>query len=137
MSVIVWNPEFSVNIQVVDDQHKALVDTINTLYDAMSEGRGGTVLSQIFNNLAEYTTVHFATEEDIMIRFSYPDYEEHASAHSICAAKVSDFKQRFDKGEISMSIELVTFLVNWLHNHLLEMDQKYKAFFKEKGILIL
>jgi hemerythrin len=137
MSVIVWKPEFSVNIKVIDDQHKALIDTINTLYDAMSEGRGGTVLSQIFNNLAEYTSDHFATEENIMVRFSYPDYEEHASEHSICAAKVSEFKRRYDKGEYSMSIELVTFLVNWLHKHLLEMDQKYKAFFKEKEILIL
>jgi len=134
MSAIVWKPEFSVNIEVIDDQHKKLVNTINILYDAMSEGKGCTVLAEIFNNLAEYTTVHFATEEDFMVRFSYPDYAEHASAHSICVAKVSDFQKRFDKGEVSLSIELVTFLVNWLHNHLLEMDQKYKAFFNEKGL---
>ncbi|MEI6315089.1 MAG: bacteriohemerythrin, partial [Syntrophus sp. (in: bacteria)] len=80
MSAIVWDPEFSVNIKVIDEQHKKLVDTINMLYDAMSEGKGSTVLADIFNNLAEYTTVHFATEEDFMIRFSYPDYAEHKSA---------------------------------------------------------
>lgn len=134
MSAIVWDPEFSVNIKVIDEQHKKLVDTINMLYDAMSEGKGSTVLADIFNNLAEYTTVHFATEEDFMIRFSYPDYEEHKSAHESCVTKVSDFQRRFNKGEVSLSIELVTFLVNWLHNHLLEMDQKYKTFFNEKGL---
>jgi hemerythrin-like metal-binding protein len=91
MSAIVWKPEFNVNIKVIDDQHIKLVDTINTLYDAMSEGKGCTVLAEIFNNLEECTTVHFATEEDIMVRFSYPDYAEHASAHSTCVTKVSDF----------------------------------------------
>lgn len=135
MSTFVWKPEYSVNIKVIDEQHKKLVDTINILYDAMSEGKGRAVLAEIFNNLAEYATVHFATEQDFMVGYSYPDYIEHKNEHDKFVLKVEGFKKQFEKGQISLPIEIATFLVDWLHKHLIEMDQKYKAFFNEKGLL--
>ena len=101
----------------------------------MSEGKGRAVLDDIFSNLAEYTTTHFATEEDFMVRYSYPDYLEHKDEHDKCIIKVSEFKKQFEIGKIGLPIEIAAFLVDWLHKHLLEMDQKYKAFFAEKGLL--
>ena len=134
MSEFVWKPEYSVNIKAIDDQHKKLVDIINKLYDAMSEGKGRTVLLETLNDLAEYTSIHFATEEEFMIGFSYPDYAEHKSEHDKCVLKVLGFKKQFDKGQVNLSIEMATFLVDWLRNHIMLMDQKYKAFFNEKGL---
>ena len=135
MPAFVWEPEYSVNIKIIDEQHKKLIDTINILYEAMSEGKGRTVLTKIFDNLAEYTTVHFATEEDFMVRYSYPGYAEHKGEHDKCIAKVEEFKKKFDRKEIGLPIEIANFLVDWLHKHLMGMDQKYKVFFNEKGLV--
>lgn len=134
MPIFDWEPEFSVNIKIIDEQHKKLVETINMLHDAMKEGKGDDVLADIFNRLAEYTTTHFATEEHFMLAFSYPDYTIHKREHDFCFAKVSEFKRSFDKKEIGLSTELITFLIDWLHEHLLHMDKKYSKFFNENGL---
>lgn len=134
MPLIDWEDKFSVNIEVIDEQHKMLVNTINKLYDAMNAGSGVAMLDETFKNLAEYTTDHFATEEELMVKFGYPDYAEHKKEHDGCVLKVLEFKKRFDEGDIRLNLDLFVFLDEWLHEHLIEMDQKYKAFFSERGL---
>jgi len=134
MPKITWQPEFSVNIKIIDEQHKKFIDTINILYDAMFEGKGRAVLADVFKNLEEYITTHFDTEEDFMVKFSYPGYLEQKREHDKCISKVLEFKKQFDEGEVLLSMDVIDFLVSWLHKHLLEMDQKYKDFFHEKGL---
>jgi len=34
----------------------------------------------------------------------------------------------------TLPIELLTYLQNWLINHILESDMKYKSFFNKKGL---
>ncbi len=135
MAIFEWKPEYSVNIKIIDDQHKQLIGTINILYEAMQEGKGRDVLVEVFDRLAEYTTIHFSTEENYMVMYSYPDYILHKKEHHFCIAKVSEFKKKFDEGSINLTVELFTFLVDWLHKHLITMDQKYSKFFNEKGLL--
>ncbi len=134
MALFVWKPEFDTNIEEIDQQHKKLVETINILHEAMNKGKGKDVLSKVFANLLEYTTEHFATEEKLMIAFVYPDYVEHKQEHEKCVAEVLKFKERFDQGDLSVTINLRIFLVDWLHAHLMEMDMKYVPFFQEKGL---
>lgn len=35
MAFINWEPKYSVNVELIDNQHKSLVETINLLHDAM------------------------------------------------------------------------------------------------------
>jgi hemerythrin len=103
MPLIDWEDKFSVNIEVIDEQHKMLLKTINKLYDATNAGTRVAVLDETFKNLAEYTTDHFATEEELMVKFGYPDYVEHKNEHERCVLKVLEFKKRFDEGDIRLN----------------------------------
>lgn len=134
MPIFEWKPEFSVKVKIIDEQHRKLFDTINILHDAMKQGKGRDVLTDVFNRLAEYTTTHFETEEKFMVIFSYPKYAVHKNEHDLCIAKVSEFRKGLDGGDINLAVELITFLVDWLHRHLLNMDKEYSAFFNEKGL---
>jgi len=134
MLPIVWTSEFNVNIKIIDEQHKKLVETINMLYDAVMKGQGKSALAEVFRNLTEYTSIHFTTEEDFMIKYSYPGYEEQKKEHERCISKMLDFKHRFDKGDVTVAVDITAFLSDWLNMHLLDMDQKYKDFFNERGL---
>ena len=39
-SQFVWKPEFSVGVAALDNQHKRLIASVNTLNEAMTVGRG-------------------------------------------------------------------------------------------------
>ena len=134
MSLITWDDKFSVDIGEVDQQHQRLVDIINELHDAMKAGQGKNVLGKILLELIQYTGSHFAAEEKYFIEFKYPDAEAHKKEHVYFVQKVLDFKEEFEQGRMTVSIELLYFLRDWLMKHIKVSDKKYAPLFQEKGL---
>jgi hemerythrin len=129
-----WDDSFSVNIGVVDAQHKTLVSMVNELHQAMARRSGKDKLGQILSNLIKYTQGHFATEETLMQAHAYPDFLAHKSEHEHLTGKVIDFQRRFLSNEVGLSIELMEFLKDWLRKHILGSDKKYSPFLNAKGV---
>jgi len=134
MPLIQWNDRFSVKIDEIDRQHQQLVTIINELYDAMKQGKGKDVLSGIIRNLIHYTKIHFQTEEKYFAKFNYPETAQHKREHDAFVDKVSDFKQDFEDGKLSVTISIMNFLSEWLQKHIKGSDQKYAKFFQENGL---
>jgi len=134
MSIFVWSDDFSVKVEEIDNQHKQLVSTINSLYDAVREERGSEVLSDILNILIDYTVSHFSTEERYFRLFKYEDMDSHVKEHKDFVDKITKFKEGFDKGENEVDLELLNFLGDWLIGHILGTDKKYVELFSEKGL---
>ncbi len=133
MSLVSWSSSFSINIKKVDEQHKKLIEMLNELHEAMTEGRGKDVLSDILNGMAEYTVIHFSTEEELMQRYNYPGYVKHKFEHDQFVKKVTEFKDKFESGQIS-AIEVMRYLSDWLKSHILGSDKKLGAFLNTKGV---
>ncbi|WPD24796.1 MAG: bacteriohemerythrin [Candidatus Electrothrix scaldis] len=134
MSLIRWNDSFSVNVSKIDQEHKKLVEMVNELTDAMKEGQGKEVLGEILNGLIAYTASHFQTEENYFRQVKYPDADEHKKEHVAFVQKVSEFKQEFDAGRATVSVNVLQFLSKWLQTHIKVADQKYSSYLNEKGI---
>lgn len=135
MSIFLWDPKFSVHIAIVDEQHQKLVDAVNLLYDAIVAGKGQSALAGTFLRLTDYISIHFATEEKLMLEYRFPGYEEHKKEHEDFAKKISDLQSQLAQGKQMISVDLISFLINWIHHHLLYMDAKYSQFFQEKGVV--
>jgi hemerythrin len=134
MALINWSDSFSVNVSEIDLQHKKLVTMINELSDAMKQGRGKDIMGKIVTDLINYALTHFITEEKYFDKFGYPETDSHNKEHTAFAQRVSDFKEGFENGRLSLSIEVLHFLSDWLQNHIKGTDKKYSQFFNEKGL---
>jgi hemerythrin len=134
MALIQWSDSLSVNIVEIDKQHQKLIGMINELNDAMRQGKGKDILGKILNGLIVYTGTHFKTEEVYFDKFGYPDANNHKKEHSDFVAKVSEFKDGFEKGKRGLSIEIMVFLSDWLQTHIKGVDKKYAPFLNEKGL---
>lgn len=134
MPLFQWNDTFSVSVSLFDGQHKELIAIINKLYDAMKEGKGKTVLRDIFRDLISYTVMHFSAEENLMQQHHYPARIEHMEQHRQLTDKVKELQSKFDDGNMFVTIEVLEFLKNWLTGHIMETDKKYSLFFNEKGL---
>jgi len=133
--LLTWEDSFSVNIGVIDMQHKKLVSMVNELHQAMVEGSGKDKLGGILSNLVGYTRGHFTTEEKLMRTHSYPDFLAHKSEHDHLTEKVMDFQRGFRSNEVGLTIEVMEFLKDWLRNHILGFDKRYSPFLNAKGVL--
>jgi hemerythrin len=134
MALIDWNDSLVVNVTEIDNQHRKLVEMINDLHEAMRQGKGKDITGKIVNSLIGYAATHFRTEEKYFELFAYPDAPVHKKEHSDFVAKISEFKDGFEKGTAGLSIEIMNFLSNWLRNHIKISDKKYSPLFKAKGL---
>ena len=129
-----WSETYTVNIGIIDMQHKNLVNIINELHQAMIAGKAKQDLGTILSNLVKYTRVHFNTEETIMESHHYPDYPNHKSQHEQLTKTVMEFQSKFQKNEVGLTIEVMDFLKGWLGKHILGTDKNYTAFLNSKGV---
>lgn len=132
MSIIKWEEKFSVRIPEIDHQHQHLIDLINQLYDAMRAGQGKTKLQEILNELINYTDYHFKTEEKLFDTYHYPHNLEHRKHHDSLRSQVIDFNTKFHDGRTTISLELLSFLKDWVKNHILDEDFKYSEYLLAK-----
>jgi hemerythrin len=134
MTLITWQPQFNLNINIIDQQHQMLVAMINDLYEAFSSGKDRQILAKLINKLGVYAAMHFAREEHYFEVLSYPDSEGHLQEHSSFDEKVCLFEDDFNSGKQDLTINVLKFLSDWLVNHINGSDRKYAPFLKERGI---
>jgi hemerythrin len=128
-----WNDDLSVGIQEIDEQHRIL---INLIYRIFNEGlikRNASVANEVLAELVQYTVIHFAVEESLFRIFDYPGYEVHKEQHEELKNQVMALKEKVEQGE-EINTQLISFLRNWLKNHIVQEDKKYSGFFAEKGL---
>jgi hemerythrin len=120
-----WRQEFSVRNELLDTQHKTLLEMLNTLYDAHQAGRSGEHAESILERMMRYAEKHFYSEETLLRKHGFPDQEEHRALHQHFIRNVMDFRQQNVRGETGIGDAILHFLVEWLVNHILEEDRKY------------
>ncbi len=134
MAMINWDISLKTGVQIVDDQHKNLVELVNRLYDAMVKGKGNQALGGILTELIDYTVYHFKTEEDLFRQYSYREAEHHIAEHNDLTQKAIALKQAFDGGKTAITLETMNFLKDWLVNHIMKSDKNFGPFLNSKGV---
>jgi methyl-accepting chemotaxis protein len=129
-----WSNSLSVNIKQIDDQHKKLVGMVNELHKAMKLKKSTNTIGSILDRLIDYTATHFATEEKLFAQYKYPEEKAHVEIHRKLVAQVLDIQKKFKAGEAMVSMELMSFLKDWLVNHIQGTDKKYSSFLREHGV---
>ncbi len=134
MALIEWDDSLSVKVSIFDNQHRRLVDLINSLNEAMRDGKGRDVIGSIIKELSNYAVMHFGTEESYFKKYHYADAQQHIAEHRAFVEEVERFRKEFDAGSIGLSIKVMSFLSNWLKNHIMGTDKKYTPFFNQHGV---
>lgn len=139
--MFLWKESYSVNISDIDNQHKELFKIANRLSDCLKEYDVITdqydEVKQIFNELTNYTIYHFQFEEELMINNGYENIAVHKAQHDTFINKIKSLEFNEDiyiKQKRSM-LEALSFLLDWISNHILITDMKYKSFLNGKGII--
>lgn len=134
MPLITWNDSLSVHIKEFDEHHKKILKLLNGLFDAVSAKKGNAAIESVIGELVDYTRYHFAAEEKLMNKHSFPWVSGHEHEHKELIAKVVEFQKQFKEGKAMVDLSLLNFLKEWLTKHIMGTDKKYSPFLKEKGV---
>lgn len=134
MALVTWDSKYSVGVKSLDSQHTVLFNLINELHAAMMKGQAQQVTGSLLNKLVDYTRNHFAAEESMMSLAQFSGLAQHKVKHKELLKQVDDFVVRFERGESTLNVQLLTFLRDWLTNHILREDHAYGPVMNAKGV---
>src|SRR3954465_3309336 len=129
-----WSNTYSVGIGSVDGQHQNLFALARELHSAMMAGQGKASLTRILDRLVQYTAVHFAHEERLMRLHDYPDTAAHKAEHDGLTKQVAKFQDDFNAGRVTITIQLLSFLKDWLEKHIKGSDLRYAPHMKDRAV---
>ncbi|MER2519429.1 MAG: bacteriohemerythrin [Bdellovibrionales bacterium] len=118
-----WGPAWVSGHQVIDSDHKMLVQYINELNQAMMNGAGRDIASEILGKLVQYTIDHFKREETIWVQGRLSSLSEHKKTHEELVETVKNFQADFLAGKATLTTDLMSFLRQWLINHVFKTDK--------------
>jgi methyl-accepting chemotaxis protein/hemerythrin len=107
---------------------------MNELHAAMKQGQDKQRLQAILDRLKAYAVEHFETEEKLFDRHGYPETAEHIKEHEAFVGKVLDFDEAFRSGRVTLDIDVMKFLTDWLKHHIKKVDKRYGPFLNQAGV---
>jgi hemerythrin-like metal-binding protein len=134
MALLTWSDQYSVGVQAFDKQHRGLVDALNDLHASMMRGQASSVTGPLLHKLVTYTVEHFSAEEAMMKSSKYPGLPAHQQKHVELTKQVEEYVGRFERGEITVSVQLLNFLRDWLTTHILKEDKEYGPWLNKQGV---
>jgi len=135
MAALPWDDNYNVNVKVMDKQHRRLAELVNNLHVALSAGRAREEVNGTMNELVAFTRLHFATEEELMLKYEYPDYLAHLAEHKMVLGQMNKLADSLQgkNSAILFNVE-ADISDDWIGKHLLERDAPLGRFLNEKGV---
>ena len=118
-----WNETYNIGIDVIDNQHRQILDYINALEQVKNTGQRDKI-KEVLEDLIDYTQSHFSFEENLLEQVSYQYLPSHRGIHELFVKRLNDYHLKFEKGE-SIENDLYRLLSKWLINHIQHDDQDY------------
>jgi len=134
MALVTWDQSYGVSVSRLDEQHQKLFSLINSLHEAMRQGKGQEVVQDTVRELAAYTATHFRAEEELLRKAGYPGLVAHEAEHQKYVAKVNQFAEDLKAGRNASSISVLGFLKDWLAEHILRTDRSSSAYLNAQGV---
>ena len=125
----IWDDKFNTHIDVIDSQHRKLVDMINRLGAISAHQTSTEELGTILTELVSYTIFHFDTEEQLMKQYEVNTVhqEAHIESHRRFKEQVAVAgKVLLSSTDISRQFvaPLLKYLTSWLVQHILGSDTR-------------
>ena len=126
MALAQWTQELETGVAKVDEQHKELIRMVNSLHDALSQGKAKEHIEEAFDFMAHYVVEHFQMEERMMTEHNYVGFPAHKHAHNYFIHDFSALTSKYHENPNSsfMAIQLQKAILEWLLNHIMKVDKE-------------
>lgn len=117
MALLEWRDEYLTGIRGVDYEHEDLIYRINAVYALIKESEDPELVVDGLGEIYGRIAAHFTLEEQMMLRYDYPDYAAHRDDHEHLLerlrATVDSWRKslRFDRSAFEFDLR------SWFEHH--------------------
>lgn len=88
---------------LIDSEHRQLLNTINDLMEACSQGKGRDKIQETAKFLVSYVKKHFGDEEALQTRTNYAGYPAHKQFHTSYTNQIIQIATEIEKNGANIS----------------------------------
>lgn len=122
MEPLMWKAEYNLGIEIIDNQHKRIMQIINNLQNSVAVENGSKIIAFILDDLLEYTYYHFETEEGLLNK-SDNSFIAHKITHDEIINVIISLKDSLIEEKQTLTEDKVEYFRNWWLKHILEGDK--------------
>jgi len=132
--IVIWEDKYATGIELIDNQHRRLVELTNQLYLACLAGDEAlsTVFKDAMSRMVEYVRFHFSAELKLLNAIDYPDYHNHKKMHDNLVQDILDAAKDYSEGKRFVPNNFVHTLKDWVFGHIAVYDKIYAAYVAEQ-----
>lgn len=137
MNIFKWDKKLEFGIELIDNQHKEIIEHVNAFLIAYKCGNAQEKTKECLSFLAQYILYHFQSEEAFQVECGYPGYRDHQARHSYLATQVKFHTVNIEAANFSLeSVKaFYDFLNSWIIDHIMTEDMALAIYYKNsKGI---
>ncbi len=129
-----WKDKYTVNITVIDEQHKKFLNIINELKLIINSNSCEEKVSEIFFKLAYLIDHYFIKEEIYFNDLKYPNFEQHKAAHNQFVERIIQFQKDVENNKPNLCLEIYQYLEKWFDEHILKYDKEAVEYLRKSGV---
>lgn len=117
----------------LDKEHRELLNAVNQLLDACSQGKGSAAVNSTLKFLLDYVDKHFAHEEQLQKQSAYPNFNAHKAFHELYKLKLKNIATQATAHETTVTdLSSLNVHVAVLVSHIRIEDKRLGAFLHNK-----
>lgn len=123
-----WNNEWNCGDLTIDGQHRELLEIGNKLVFLTVSGAAPQKISEQIDRLLMFVANHFSSEELIIEKLNYPDFEEHQRIHQELLIRTSEISSEYLHEEGQSPISMAFIINDLIMGHLINEDRKFFSY---------
>ena len=132
---IVFDEELYTGNELIDNEHKELIDRVNKLVESCENGKEKVTAVKTLDFLMDYTEFHFSDEEKLQQEVGYDKLEQHKGQHEDFKKSVDELRQMLEEeeGPTDAFVQAVNKNISqWLVNHIQGWDKALAEYIRSK-----
>ena len=123
MGMFMWNDGYLLGVSIIDSEHRKLFALADDVNEAVIHGDNTRKQKELLARFTDALVTHFEHEEGLMNHYQYPDMEDHVDEHAAFGTQVANMKRKLDAGAITLPLDAMQSVRNWLDRHIRRYDQ--------------
>ncbi len=121
-----WAPELETGIEIIDQQHRQLVECLCNLSEAIDAGDIEQVRLHL-HRLTDSACAHNHDENQLLYEAGYPDIDIHQRQHQAFRVRAHAWSLQLGRDDhpLQRARQIRTELALWLANHIEDEDRQY------------
>ena len=123
--------EYETGVDLIDGQHKELVDKLNKVASAGISSVTKDETEKTLGFLRDYIVKHFKDEENLQKQSGYPKHEWHKGQHELFFKEFQKLRHEYQTNGASVqySFALNNSIIQWIMTHIKTVDVEFGKYY--------